>query len=252
MAVYMPLRFVVMHRLVRVCTSSQTNTRHRDVLVKLSKIKRVIRTFSTTSVKRNENEGDSSDSSSVDTKLPSKQALLYRSRRSLSPLERISNLLPQDALSPEVMQLREQSQQEPDENRSIQVTVTNSRNEEIGHEAPVNEDNPETSDEPSHHHEERLSPTLPGERLLTFGEMLVAEYRKKQDEFKKMFKLQKGECLQSSWGFIRHNDIVGKRAGHFLHTNKGTSILIRRASLEDYVLYMKRGPAIVYPKVKYM
>ncbi|KAK7905233.1 hypothetical protein WMY93_017840 [Mugilogobius chulae] len=92
-------------------------------------------------------------------------------------------------------------------------------------------------------------PCLKGETLLTFGEFLVAEYRKKgQLEFRKMFKLQHRMRLQSSWGVIPHEDVDGKPAGTFLKTNRGVSILIRRASLEDYVLYMKRGPAISYPK----
>ncbi|XP_047467952.1 tRNA (adenine(58)-N(1))-methyltransferase, mitochondrial isoform X2 [Mugil cephalus] len=255
MAVY--IRFVAMHRLVRACTSSQTHTRHRDILVKLSKSRRAIRTFSTASVKRNENKGDNSDSTPLSTKLPSKQALLHRSRRHLSPLERISNLLPQEVLSPEVMQLREQNQQEPDEHANIQVTVTNGTKEEIVHEAHVDRDSPETpacvvADEPStpsHHQEKRQPPpTVPGERLLAFGEMVLAEHRKKRVEFRKMFKLKEGERLHSSWGFIQHNDIAGKPAGHFLKTNKAASIFVRRASLEEFVLYMRRAPAIAYPK----
>ncbi|CAL9686202.1 unnamed protein product [Knipowitschia caucasica] len=97
--------------------------------------------------------------------------------------------------------------------------------------------------EPLHH------PCLKGETRLKFGEFLVAEYRKKgQVEFKKMFMLHLGMRLQSSWGVIPHEEIAGMSAGSFLNTNRGVSILIRRASLEDYVLFMRRGPAISYPK----
>uniref|UniRef100_A0A3Q3W396 tRNA (adenine(58)-N(1))-methyltransferase n=1 Tax=Mola mola TaxID=94237 RepID=A0A3Q3W396_MOLML len=92
-------------------------------------------------------------------------------------------------------------------------------------------------------------PTLPGESLLAFGELLVAEYLKKQRvEFRKMFQLQSGARLQSSWGILQHDHIVGQPAGRFLKTGRGVPIFIRRASLEDYVLFMKRGPAISYPK----
>lgn len=252
-----------MHRLVRISTSSQRHLSHRDTLVKLHKRSRETRTFSTSSAKRNESEGDHSDSSPLSTG----QALVSRRRRPLSPLERISSLLPQDALSPEVMQLREQDQQDPEEDADVQALVT--REVSSGHVATPKEDESEAhhasdaAEEPgasetlpdgAFHGERRLTPaTLPGESLLAFGELLVAEYRKKKRwvEFRKMFQLQAGKRLQSSWGVIPHNDIAGQPAGSTLMTSKGVPILIYRVSLEDYVLYMKRGPAIAYPKVQY-
>lgn len=251
-----PFRLLLMHRLVTVCTSSQRHVKHRDMLFKVSKNRTEVRTFSTACVKCNNNVADSSDSSDLRTEPTSRRALLSRRRRSLSPLERISSLLPQDALSPEVMQLREQ---EHDEDTNIQLSVTHSTQEESGHKVSVSEVNPETfraedaeaeANAASLHHDERQAwPTLPGERLLTFGELLVAEYsRKRRVEFRKMFKLQTGVRLDSSWGIIRHDDIAGQPAGQFLKTSRGVPIFIRRASLEDYVLYMRRGPAISYPK----
>ncbi|XP_038585186.1 tRNA (adenine(58)-N(1))-methyltransferase, mitochondrial isoform X1 [Micropterus salmoides] len=263
MAVQVPFAgLLFMHRLVRISTFSQRHLRNRDMLVKLQKCKREIRTFSTGSVKCNENEGENSDSH---TQLSSRQALLSRRRRPLSPLERISGLLPPDALSPEVRQLRGQNQQDPAEDTNILVPVTHCTLEESGHEAILRKDDLETHPAPdavlepntsetqlngAFHEEKRLiAPTLPGERGLAFGELLVAEFRKKgQVEFRKMFQLQTGTRLQSSWGIILHDDIAGQPAGSFLKTNREVPILIRRASLEDYVLYMKRGPAIAYPK----
>ncbi|XP_037603253.1 tRNA (adenine(58)-N(1))-methyltransferase, mitochondrial isoform X1 [Sebastes umbrosus] len=297
MAVQMPFGLLVMHRLVRISTSCQ---RH----LILHKCRREIRTFSTASVKCNENQGDSSDSSPLSAKLTSRQALLSRRRRPLSPLERISSLLPQDALTQEVMQLREQQDQQEDTN-NIQVTGTqqeesrhpkeedsgthhaskegyghpreedsgthHASQEEIGH--PREEDSgthhasqeesghPKEEDSGTHHAshaametsdtgESVTSPTLlPGESSLAFGELLVAEYRKKNRvEFRKMFELRPGTRLQSSWGIVLHDDIAGQPAGSFLKTGRGVRLLVRRASLEDYVLLMKRGPAIAYPK----
>ncbi|XP_023148701.1 tRNA (adenine(58)-N(1))-methyltransferase, mitochondrial [Amphiprion ocellaris] len=256
MAVHVPFRLLLMHRLVTVCSSSQRHIKHRDMLFKVSKIRKEVRSFSIACVKCNNKEADSSDCSHLRTESTSRRALLSRSRRSLSPLERISSLLPQDALSPEVMQLREQ---EPDEDTNIQLSVRHSTQEESGHNMSVNEVNPETfraedaeaeANTASLHHDERQAwPTLPGESLLTFGELLIAEYRKKRRvEFRKMFQLQTGVRLQSSWGTIPHDDMAGQPAGRFLKTSRGVPIFIRRASLEDYVLYMKRGPAIAYPK----
>uniref|UniRef100_A0A3Q1FDT0 tRNA (adenine(58)-N(1))-methyltransferase n=1 Tax=Acanthochromis polyacanthus TaxID=80966 RepID=A0A3Q1FDT0_9TELE len=256
MAVHVPFRLLLMHRLVTVCPSSQRQAKYRDMLFKVSRSGNEVRTFSTACVKCNNNEADSSESSQPRTELTSRRALLSRSRRPLSPLERISSLLPQDALSPEVMQLREQ---QPDEDTNIQLSVMHSTQEESGHKVSVNEVNPETfcaedaeaeANTPSLHHDERQAwPTLPGESLLSFGELLMAEYRKKRRvEFRKMFQLQTGVRLQSSWGTIPHEDMAGQPAGRFLKTSRGVPIFIRRASLEDYVLYMKRGPAIAYPK----
>ncbi|XP_034713325.1 tRNA (adenine(58)-N(1))-methyltransferase, mitochondrial isoform X2 [Etheostoma cragini] len=260
MAVQMPITgLLFLHRLVRISTSSQ---RHLSSMGILLKYERETRTFSTASVKLNENKGDNEDSSPVATKLTFRQALLSRRRRPLSPLERLSNLLPQDTLSPEVMKLREQNQQDPEEVPIIQELGTQERS---GHETIPKEADSETHhasdastetnasdtqlNEAFHEDKSLTSPTLPGESLLAFGELLVAEYRKKgRVEFRKMFELQTGTRLQSSWGIIQHDDIAGQPAGCFLKTSRGVLILVRRASLEDYVLYMKRGPAIAYPK----
>lgn len=235
-----------MHRLLRFSASSHRHLSSRHILVKLH---REIRAFSTGCVKCNENEGHKSDPS---IELSSRQTPLPRRRRPLSPLERISGLLPQDALSPEVMQLREQDQRGPTEDPATHCTP-----EEGGHVAVPEGDDSVAAEGPNAPgaqsngalHEEK--PTLPGESLLAVGELLVAEYRKKwRVEFRKMFQLQPGTRLQSSWGIILHDDIAGQPAGVFLKTGRGVPIFIRRASLEDYVLFMKRGPAIAYPKVQ--
>lgn len=249
MAVQMPLiGLLIAHRLVRICASGQTQHRHRNILLRLIQSKKEIKTFSTSCRKYNENEKDSSDPPPLKTQMTSRQALLSRRRRPLSPLERISHMLPQDTLSPEVMQLREQSQQEPEEETHIQK-FTQSAGEESKHEASdVNSSETQLNDDK----EEDIStpPTLPGERLYGFGELLLAEYRKKlRVEFRKMFQLAKGMRLQSQWGIILHDDIAGQPSGGSLKTNNRVPIFIRRPSLDEYVLYMKRGPAISYPKV---
>ncbi|XP_028994588.1 tRNA (adenine(58)-N(1))-methyltransferase, mitochondrial isoform X2 [Betta splendens] len=213
-------------RLVRISTCSEIQLRNRHALVKLSQNRREIKCFSSGSVNYNDEE------------LATKQALSRR-RRPLSPLERISSLLPQDALSPEVMQLRQENQHEPN---SVQVPATDCIQEESKCEEIAEEDDLQVDAAVT-------SATLPGESLLAFGELLVAEYRRKEQvEFRKMFQLQAGTQLQSSWGIILHDSIARQPAGRILKTSRGFPILIRRASLEDYVLFMKRGPAIVYPK----
>ncbi|XP_034419318.1 tRNA (adenine(58)-N(1))-methyltransferase, mitochondrial isoform X1 [Cyclopterus lumpus] len=223
MAVQMPLaRLLLVHRLLRTSTSGQRRLRSRDVL---RECRRETRTLSTFPVKRSESKGDGWD--------PSPPPSSGRAPRPLSPLERLSRLLPQDALSPEVSQLRD-----PEEDASVAASVTHG--EEAHGATPEEGDRPAAS----------ASAALPGESSLAFGELLVAEHRKKgRVEFRKMFELRPGALLQSNWGVVAHDDAAGRPAGCFMKTSRGVRFLVRRASLEDYVLYMKRGPAIAYPKV---
>lgn len=248
---------VFVHRLGRICISSQRHFSKRDIFAKSRECRRERQAFSTGSVKCNENEGDASPRV---IEVTSRPTLLSRRRRPLSPLERISGMLPQDALSVDVMQLREQNQQAPANDPGVEVSVTHSIPDRSGttsdesgsFDASDATEELDTSGvlQNEEFHQDRSWPTVPGESLLAFGELLVAEYSAKgRRDFKKMFQLQSGQYLQSCWGIIRHNDIVGQPAGRLLNTNRGVPILIYRPSLEDYVLLMKRGPAITYPKV---
>ncbi|KAJ0008777.1 hypothetical protein NQD34_016192 [Periophthalmus magnuspinnatus] len=259
MTVKMSLKALPVHRLLRACASGHHSI---TMFLKVRNNMQKGTLFSTGYVIRVEN--DDTNHSIPNLKLTSKQAQFSKRRRPLSPLERISSLLPQDSLIPEVELLRDQdqSQHQSVDRRLFDHTALHSVEEECGYprlgkgnemeeDAKLTDtassdvditDNSFTS-VPLHH------PCLKGETLLTFGEFLVAEYRKKGHlEFRKMFQLQPRARLQSSWGVIPHEEIAGAPAGSFLKTNRGISILIRRASLEDYVLFMRRGPAISYPK----
>ncbi|KAL0969876.1 hypothetical protein UPYG_G00233670 [Umbra pygmaea] len=202
----------------------------------------------------------------------------FGKRRPLSPLERISRLLPPECLAPEVVQLREEtSEMEPYEvgvkkDQSTLSSMIENETISLRGEAQSAEQDSHTgqdtviknilihpvdtflSDGTAFAEEEgciipKTKSLLPGERLLTFGEVLLAEYRKKDRvEFRKMFQLQDGQRLQSSWGTIEHSDIAGFHAGDIIKTIHGVPIIIRRPTLEEYVLYMKRGPNIAYPK----
>ncbi|KAM9356192.1 tRNA (adenine(58)-N(1))-methyltransferase, mitochondrial [Pholidichthys leucotaenia] len=210
-------------RLVAVC-------RNTCVLLKHG------RTFSVSPPICGEAEGSGEDSSSSSSttlisRLPSR-----RNRRPLSPLDRISGLLPPEALSPEVLQLRGEESSLQEAGGGVE------RGEEGGGgggETELPQTSPETPQVPF---------PLPGENSLVCGELLIAEYKKKKVEFRKLFRLQKGGCLQSSWGIVLHDNINGCPPGQFLKTHLGVPLFIRRPSLEDYVLNMKRGPTIAYPK----
>ncbi|XP_061824439.1 tRNA (adenine(58)-N(1))-methyltransferase, mitochondrial isoform X1 [Nerophis lumbriciformis] len=254
--------FFMLYRLTRIATAMPGYHKNKGIFMRIHSSTMDIQRFSTGCLKCNNDSRYNSDPSLLNTQLVSK---LSR-KRSLSPLERVSSLLPQDVLSPEVTQLREQCQPlEEDvcmqkEHADIlstqeQGTVLDSRDESL-----FKQHDSDASDEWDVHAQldtsktplsakQCMSPTLPRETTLSYGEQLVAIYHgKKHAEFRKMFQLQTGARLNSNLGVVLHDDIAGHPAGHFQKSNRGFPIFIRRASLDEYVLSMKRGPAICYPK----
>lgn len=197
-------------------------------------------------------------------------------RRSLSPLERVSRLVPQESLSPEVWQLREVNKEGGNEQseasgtgervkpsdalngavhthrgmEGLQVDIT--RQAEVdrvtGDKSFTSVDSvtsAESTDTDRDNHN-----YLPGERPLSYGEVVIAERRrKKRIEFRKMFSLEESGKLHSTWGWIAHSSIAERPSGSLLRSSLGVPLLLRRPSLEEFILFMKRGPAISYPKV---
>ncbi|XP_067099709.1 tRNA (adenine(58)-N(1))-methyltransferase, mitochondrial [Osmerus mordax] len=274
---------LLMQRVVRTCTTNIAQQRCRPLhsKVEFSKWTLNTRTFGTSPVWANNNGSNknTSDPSLPNRMQTSRPGSQFGRRRPLSPLERISQLLPQDALSSEVAQLREHKQDEdekptemcPQEDcNKLDDFVTDAQRAKGGDEStgtqiedrlgikqepptkynvaePISLEFPEN--ETCSGHLGFSASTLPGERSMTFGEALIAEYRKKgRVEFRKMFQLQNGVRLQSSWGTIAHNELMGFPSGMYKRTTLGIPILIRRPSLEEFVLNMRRGPAIAYPK----
>ncbi|XP_074753478.1 tRNA (adenine(58)-N(1))-methyltransferase, mitochondrial isoform X2 [Athene noctua] len=81
------------------------------------------------------------------------------------------------------------------------------------------------------------------------GELALAELRRKHNTtLKLMCRLAADSALTSSGGILHHRDIIGQLPGQVLRTSTGAWMLLRRPSLEDYVLLMARGPTISYPK----
>lgn len=161
-------------------------------------------------------------------------------RRPLSPLERVSQMLPQESLSEEVWELRGNKPRE--ENDATETHTPDKLTEEL--------DIPELSDVVNQSEDTRAGAS---ERVMCFGEVLLAEYRRKRRlELQKMFQLEKGAKLGSNRGFVAHDAIQGCHSGTVLRTSLGVPMLIRRPSLEEFTLFMKRGPAIAYPKVSFL
>lgn len=158
-------------------------------------------------------------------------------RRPLSPLERVSQMLPQESLSEDVWELREERTREEYKDTETQTPETLKEDPDIHDESVLSQSN-------------EVAHVLPEERVMCFGEVVLAEYRRKRRlELQKMFQLEKGCKLGSSWGSVAHDTIQGCHAGTVLRTSLGLPMLIRRPSLEEFTLFMKRGPAIAYPKV---
>ncbi|XP_058881568.1 tRNA (adenine(58)-N(1))-methyltransferase, mitochondrial-like [Acipenser ruthenus] len=156
--------------------------------------------------------------------------------RSLSPLERISRLLPQDSLTEDVLHLRVI----PQEEQSVQEGS-------LTPEAPATK--PTGSFDSSEPWSAPSSAPSPREVPFKPGDLVLAEFRKKHRvEFSKMFSLSSEGKLESNWGLVHHRDIVGRLPGQVLRTSTGFKFLMRRPALDEFVLLMKRGPTISYPK----
>ncbi|XP_030051996.1 tRNA (adenine(58)-N(1))-methyltransferase, mitochondrial [Microcaecilia unicolor] len=163
--------------------------------------------------------------------------------RSLSPLERMSQLIPAEFISSEVTDLGLAYQE--DSTKNIQKPVL-AEGSEIGSRRlkehlktknrTVSEDTP-------------LAPYREANLPFKVGELYLAEFRRKYYlEFKKMSILTGKGKLNSKWGDVSHNTIIGKLPGQMFRTSLGYELLLRRPSLEEFVLMMKRGPVISFPK----
>ncbi|XP_060712020.1 tRNA (adenine(58)-N(1))-methyltransferase, mitochondrial isoform X1 [Hemiscyllium ocellatum] len=176
---------------------------------------------------------------------PGSRAQLSR-RRSLSPLERVSSLIPQEMLSQEVMDLQ-QINQEPGPKGYTGASVPSAP---TGWQAapgcswhlPQEED---------HGWEDTACQPNPPDREVPFkpGDVVLVEFRRRHClELQKMFNLVKDGKLHSKWGMLSHQEILGHLPGQVFRTSTGSKFILRRPSLEEFVLLMKRGPAISYPK----
>ncbi|XP_020839430.1 tRNA (adenine(58)-N(1))-methyltransferase, mitochondrial [Phascolarctos cinereus] len=80
------------------------------------------------------------------------------------------------------------------------------------------------------------------------GDLLYAESQKGENTFKRLFKLEAAGQLSSNWGAIPYQKMIGKLPGQLLKSSIGHHFMLRRPVLEEFVLLMKRGPTISYPK----
>lgn len=140
-------------------------------------------------------------------------------RPPLSPLERVSNLIPRQMLNREVLQLSGQQLVGDDCGHTLQP-------------APGL----------------RL-PSTAGQVSFQTGDLVLVEFRRRHRlEMQKMLLLVPGGEVHSNWGMLAHQQILGHLPGQIFRTSTGSELVLRRPTLEEFVLLMKRGPAISYPK----
>ena len=60
--------------------------------------------------------------------------------------------------------------------------------------------------------------------------------------------LQAGATFHTHRGWIAHDDLLGRPEGVVVTTTGGTAYVALRSLLEDFVLSMPRGAAVIYPK----
>ncbi|XP_054977337.1 tRNA (adenine(58)-N(1))-methyltransferase, mitochondrial [Sorex araneus] len=80
------------------------------------------------------------------------------------------------------------------------------------------------------------------------GELVLAETGRRETRYQRLFRLSPDGHFNSSWGTVWHRDVLGRLPGQVVRSSAGREHLLRRPTLEDYVLLMRRGPAITYPK----
>ncbi|XP_015478282.1 tRNA (adenine(58)-N(1))-methyltransferase, mitochondrial isoform X1 [Parus major] len=95
----------------------------------------------------------------------------------------------------------------------------------------------------------RVEAVCPRSGPFRAGELALAVVRRKHNTtLKVLCRLAAEAVLSSPGGVLPHRDIIGQLPGQVLLASGGARLLLRRPSLDEYVLLMPRGPTIAYPK----
>jgi tRNA (adenine57-N1/adenine58-N1)-methyltransferase catalytic subunit len=90
------------------------------------------------------------------------------------------------------------------------------------------------------------APVLPGtDAPLGAGELVVLLDRKRR---RYLVTLTPGEEWHSHSGMLAHEALIGQREGTAVRTNRNMEVVVLRPTREDFVLKMKRGAQVIYPK----
>jgi tRNA (adenine57-N1/adenine58-N1)-methyltransferase catalytic subunit len=90
------------------------------------------------------------------------------------------------------------------------------------------------------------APVLPGtDAPLAEGELVVLTDRRGR---RYLVDLEVGGEWHSHAGLVPHDDLIGVAEGTAVRTNRNMEVVVLRPTREDFVLKMKRGAQVVYPK----
>ncbi|PIK60015.1 putative tRNA (adenine(58)-N(1))-methyltransferase, mitochondrial [Apostichopus japonicus] len=176
--------------------------------------------------------------------LEKRRKALFGQRRQLSPFERVSGMVAQDK---EDMLLGKQKQEvDPvcDQSRQSRVSLV----ENLSSESSINKNNLEKHTVHEEMRDIHLATKKTG--ILIDGEYIyvMMENIKTNTHLQDIFLLEAGRKFQCRYGSLNHTEIVGHLPGKIFLTDKGYPVLVRRPTLEEYVLHMKRTATISYPK----
>ena len=92
----------------------------------------------------------------------------------------------------------------------------------------------------------RAAPVLPGtDAPLAAGELVVLVDRKRR---RYLVELGEGQQWHSHGGIVEHDAVIGGTEGMAVRTSGNMEVVVLRPTREDFVLKMRRGAQVVYPK----
>lgn len=86
--------------------------------------------------------------------------------------------------------------------------------------------------------------THTGEPFVAGESCLLLDHRRRRH----LVTLTEGSVFQFDRGVIPHDELIGLPEGATIHSSKESPVIAIRPRLADYVLQMKRGAAVLYPK----
>lgn len=192
-----------------------------------------------------DDSNNSSEENCHTSYLEKRRKALFGQRRQLSPFERVSGMVAQDK---EDMLLGKQKQEvDPvcDQSRQSRVSLV----ENLSSESSINKNNLEKHTVHEEMRDIHLATKKTG--ILIDGEYIyvMMENIKTNTHLQEIFLLEAGRKFQCRYGSLNHTEIVGHLPGKIFLTDKGYPVLVRRPTLKEYVLHMKRTATISYPKV---
>ncbi|XP_078001292.1 E3 ubiquitin-protein ligase synoviolin-like [Glandiceps talaboti] len=194
-----------------------------------------------------------------------------RYRTTLSVFDRVSQLLPQNFQADEEVAntFKQEKDKDSTENHSFENYAGDKENRSDATIQGIDEKVHQTSSpssDPSvaRQQDETFSDSFPSQNgdneseadnaslgvPFMAGELVVGEREntKRHEYMKLMFNLDASKSFTTKHGAIKHVDIIGKYPGDVFISSRGMKVSLHRATLEDYILYMKRTPVISYPK----